>query len=105
MQSTTPKTTELYGRAVALENDLRGIIEGTEAYHAELLRLAVPKDYLHHMRNPDLVEQLHNLYQLVESMLYMAERSGMAHGDRDAYLHSASLTAASARRIIALNRD
>lgn len=101
----TPKTTELYSRAVGLENDLRGIIEGTEAYNAELLRLKVPLDFLQVMKNPTLEGELHNLYQLVRSMLYMAERSGMAKGDRDAYLHSAALTAASARRIIAHNRD
>lgn len=102
----TAKTTELYSRAMGLENDLRGVLVGEERYDSESLAIALeqPAASTWALRDPALVAQVDNLYQLVGSMLYMAKQSGTEVA-REAYLHSAELTAASARRIIALNRD
>ena len=105
--SATPNTTKLYIRAMALENDLRDVLGGDGQYNAEHLAIALEccSASTWALKDPALVAQVDNLYALVGSWLYAAKHSGMAKGERNAYLHAAELTAASARRIVALNRD
>lgn len=105
--SSTTGTTKLYSRAMTLENDLRDVLGGDNRYNAEHLAIALEccSASTWALKNPALVAQVDNLYTLVGSLLYAAKHSGMSKGERNAYLHSAELTAASARRIIALNRD